>query len=65
MCKLENENAIFPTVEKDNLYYIVAYTSKNRISQELLKKYPDYKIIKITFNVPFILNEKVYIKRIK
>lgn len=62
LCKLENENAIFPTAEKDNLYYIVAYTSKNRISQELLKKYPDYKIIKITFNVPFILNEKVYIK---
>ena len=26
-----------------------------------MNKYPDYKMIKITFNVPFLLNEKIYI----
>lgn len=61
LCKLEDENALFPTIKKDNLYYIFAYTSSDRISKELMNKYPDYKMIKITFNVPFLLNEKIYI----
>lgn len=61
LCKLEGDDAIFPTIKKDGLFYILAYTSQDRISRELIQKYPDYKVVKTSFSVPFILNESVYI----
>ena len=65
VCKLENDDAIFPTVERNGVLYILAYTDKKRISKELLTKYPDYKVIKTSFNAPFVLNEDVFIKNNK
>lgn len=62
LCKIDGDNAIFPTIQKDGVYYILAYTSQSRISQELVKKYSDYKVVRTSFNVPFMLNESVYIK---
>lgn len=61
LCKLEGDDAIFPTIKREGLYYILAYTSQDRISKELINKYQDYKVVKTSFNVPFMLNEMVYI----
>ena len=62
LCKLEGDDAIFPTVEKNDIFYILAYTDKRRISKELINKYPDYKIIRTSFKAPFVLNEDVFIR---
>lgn len=62
LCKLEGDDAIFPTIEKNGLLYILAYTDKKRISKELLEKYEGYKIVKTSFKAPFVLNEDVFIR---
>lgn len=61
LCKIDGDDAFFPTIKKDGLFYILAYTSQQRLSKELLIKYNDYKVVKTSFSVPFLLNENVYI----
>ena len=61
LCKIVDNDAIFPTIQKNGKLYILAYTSQDRISKDLILKYSDYKVVRTSFNVPFMLNEAVYI----
>ena len=45
----------------NNEYKILVYTAKSRITKKLRDKYPDYKITKIHFDAPFILNDTIAI----
>ena len=62
ICKIEGDNAIFPTVERNNVFYILAYTDKKRITRDLIAKYPGYKVVRTSFKAPFVLNEDVFIR---
>ena len=62
ICKQTEDNKImFPVVYDNKEYKILAYTSKSRITKKLRDKYPSYKIIRIHFNAPYILNDTIAI----
>ena len=62
ICKKTADNKImFPVVYDNNEYKILVYTAKSRIKKKLRDKYPDYKITKIHFDAPFILNDTIAI----
>lgn len=59
VCKIENGNAYFPTVElEDGDYAILAYTDRARIPQMLFDKYSDYRTVKMSFNARALVNGK-------
>ena len=59
VCKIENEMALFPTVELDDGgFAILAYTDKTRIPQVLFDKYSDYRTVKMSFNARALVNGK-------
>ena len=60
VCKIDGENIYFPVICVDDINYILVYTNKNMISNELKEKYPSYKTVNIGFNSKFIINDKVY-----
>lgn len=59
LCKIEGDDAIFPAVKEGRHYAILAYTSPRRMTRELLGKYRGYRIIRISFTAPFIINDDV------
>ena len=57
VCKIENEMALFPTVELDDGgFAVLAYTDRTRIPQVLFDKYADYKTVKMSFNARALVN---------
>lgn len=59
VCKIENETALFPTVQLDDGgYAVLAYTDRIRIPQILFDKYAGYKTVKMSFNIRILVNGK-------
>ena len=59
VCRIENEMALFPTVELDDGgFAILAYTDRIRIPKILFDKYEGYKTVKMSFNARALVNGK-------
>lgn len=59
ICKIEGDSILFPTVTLDNgMSAVLSYTDRVRIPQVLFDKYPDYRVVRMTFNIPCLVNGK-------
>ena len=61
LCKIEGNDVLFPAVKEKEHYAILAYTSPDRMSKALFDKYQGYRMIRISFFAPFIINENISI----
>ena len=57
ICKIENGKAYFPTVPNpDGDLAVLTYTDRNRIPQKLFDTYPDYRVVRMSFNTACLVN---------
>lgn len=58
ICQIDGDDILFPAVYQNGHYSVLAYTDRSRITMELLQKYPGYKIVKVAFQTPVIINDE-------
>lgn len=59
VCKIQDNTVLFPTVQlKTGEIAVLTYTDLSRIPKSIFDKYPDFKIVKMTFDVKCIVNDK-------
>ena len=59
VCKIEDNLVYFPTVELGNGdFAVLTYTDISRIPPKLFKKYQGFRIVKMTFDVKCVVNDK-------
>lgn len=59
VCQIQGDSVLFPTVQlSDGDIAILCYTDLKRIPYKLFEKYGDYKIVRMTFDVKCIVNDK-------
>lgn len=59
LCLIQDGQALFPCVREEGRIYILAYTSRKRMSRELYEKYGGYKQVRVTFDSDLIINDKI------
>lgn len=63
ICKVDGESILFPTVTlEDDTTAVLAYTDRVRIPQVLFDKYPDYRVVRMTFNIQCLVNSKFVVE---
>lgn len=59
VCKIEGDTILFPTVSiGEGQIAVLTYTDLSRIPKSIFDKYPDFKIVRMTFDVRCIVNDK-------
>lgn len=59
ICKIEGDCTFFPTVELGNgQFAVLTYTDATRIPPKLFKKYQGFQMVKMTFDVKCVVNDK-------
>lgn len=57
LCRIDGTSIYFPTVSSENgEKVILAYTDRSRMPRELLEKYDGWRIVRMTFDAPCIVN---------
>lgn len=63
ICKIDGENILFPIVRRqDGLEAVITYTSEFHFPQKLLDMYTGYRVVKMTFKAPCIVNDTFIMK---
>lgn len=59
ICKIEGDRTFFPTVELENgQFAVLTYTDMTRIPPKMFRKYQGFQVIRMTFDVKCIVNDK-------
>jgi hypothetical protein len=59
LCRIDDGQALFPCVREDGKVYVLAYTSRGRMSRELFEKYENYHPVRVTFDTDLIVNDRI------